>query len=143
MKLYAIIALLASALAMLSGCGADAPPGESSNIDPWASGAFCAEKHCVDGSCYYVQIGEGAYCIRVDGSGGICENHECRAVDTCPDVGLPEDGADCTSASDCCPAGPCFKQICPLGSRRCVTEVSKDGTPCDGGTCVDGECRVQ
>lgn len=124
-------ASIACVLSISLGCGdADVTQASSDggNITP-------------DGPCvvFGVVLNDGNYCTSPDGMGGECHSGECVEA-SCVGSTAPMSGALCDSVADCCPPGPCFRQTCGNGSRRCQTTLLDNGTPCDGGECLDGQC---
>ncbi len=59
------------------------------------------------------------------------------------DVRCAQGGGDLCQGVDCNDGNACTDDICEASTGVCENEPVEDGTPCSGGTCVDGACETE
>jgi hypothetical protein len=127
-------------------------PAEGCRKVPYVEGTPCAEGVCSEGAC--VECLEDGDCGTEGPACRVasCVDQSCEYADD--DGACEEDGVGCTAAM--CTADEGCRQVprdeaceddnaCTIGTcdadRGCEFEPVGFGGPCEGGACVDGECR--
>ena len=116
-----------------ASCGTTGVCDASGNCAVYEDGTSCGDGMscqagaCVSGSPCFGKS-DGTEC----GEGKVCQAGEC--------VAAPADCAEQPDGAICAEGGGCTVGICRDGD--CVETYKLDGTRCEGGVCIAGECRL-
>jgi len=142
-----------------NGCTSDRcdPKSGKCAFTPLAAGAGCDDGDACTGLDKCAKSGCKGTPINCD-DGNACTANTCSSKVGCTIKLLTsacEDGSKCTAGDKCsggaCVAGkalvcddgnPCTLDICDGKSGSCQLTPRPAGTPCPGGTCIDGKCAA-